>query len=120
MGDGGEGEGSEDGAGSVVRFGPSGTLAPLALPPPPPPRAPLPSQIFGRITRIDRPQITIQPATGALVTVDTTDAVAADQSVPLVVGRAVHVFGPVDATGVWHAQRIERAKDDPALWQPFP
>jgi hypothetical protein len=101
-------------------FGPGGTLAPLVVPPPPPPRAPLPSQIFGRIIRIDTPQITIQPATGPLVTVDTTDAVAADQSVPFVVGRAVHVFGPVDATGVWHAQTIERAKDDPALWQPFP
>jgi hypothetical protein len=101
-------------------FGPSGTLAPLVVPPPTPPRVPLPSQIFGRITRIDRPQISIQPATGALVTVDTTDAVGADQSVPLVVGRAVHVFGPVDATGVWHAQSIERAKDDPTLWQPFP
>jgi hypothetical protein len=101
-------------------FGPGGTLAPLVVPPPRPPGVPLPSQIFGRITRIDRPQITIQPATGALVTVDTTDAAAADQSVPLVVGRAVHVFGPVDVTGVWHAQTIERAKDDPALWQPFP
>jgi hypothetical protein len=101
-------------------FGPGGTAAPLVVPPPPPPRAPLPSQIFGKIIRIDTPQITIQPATGALVTVDTTDAVAADLSVPLVVGRAVHVFGPRDVTGVWHAQTIERAKDDPALWQPFP
>jgi hypothetical protein len=101
-------------------FGPSGTLAPLVVPPPPPPRGPLVSQIFGKIIRIDTPQITIQPATGALVTVDTTAAVAADLSVPLVVGRAVHVFGPMDTTGVWHAQTIERAKDDPALWQPFP
>jgi hypothetical protein len=99
-------------------FGPGGTLAPLVVPPPP--RVPRLSQIFGKITRIDTPQVTIQPATGALVTVDTTDAVAADQSVPFVVGRAIHVFGPIDSTGVWHAQSIERAKDDPALWQPFP
>jgi hypothetical protein len=89
-------------------------------PPPPPPRAPQPSQIFGKITRIDIPQISIQPASGALVIVDTTDAFAAHQSVPLEVGRAVHVFGPVDATGTWHAQTIERAKDDPALWLPSP
>jgi hypothetical protein len=101
-------------------FGPTGTLAPLVVPPPTPPPAPLPSQIFGRITRIDRPQITIQPATGALVIVDTTAAVAADQSVPLVVGRAVHVFGSPDADGLWHAQSIQRAKDAPALWVPFP
>jgi hypothetical protein len=101
-------------------FGPGGTLAPLAVAPPSPPRVPLASQIFGRITRIDTSQITIQPATGAPVTVDTTTAVAADQSVPLVVGRAVHVFGPRDAAGLWHAQTIQRAKDAPALWQPFP
>jgi hypothetical protein len=59
-------------------------------------------------------------ATGALVIVDTTAAVAADQSVPLVVGRAVHVFGSPDADGLWHAQSIQRAKDAPALWVPFP
>jgi hypothetical protein len=100
-------------------FGPGGTLAPLVVPPSVT-RGPLPSQIFGRITRIDTPQITIQPATGALVTVDTTAAVAADQSVPLVVGRAVHVFGSPDTDGLWHAQSIQRAKDAPALWQPFP
>jgi hypothetical protein len=100
-------------------FGPGGTLAPLAVPPPPAPRGPLPSQIFGKIIRIDTPQITIQPATGALVAVDTTPAVAADLSIPLVVGRAVHVFGSPDSDGLWHAQSIERAKDSPALWQPF-
>jgi hypothetical protein len=101
-------------------FGPGGTLAPLAVAPPSPPRELLASQIFGRIIRIGTTQITIQPATGAPVTVDTTTAVAADQSVPLVVGRAVHVFGPRDAAGLWHAQTIQRAKDAPALWQPFP
>lgn len=101
-------------------FGPGGTLAPLAVAPPSPLRVALASQIFGRIIRIDTSQITIQPATGAPVTVDTTTAVAASQSVPLVVGRAVHVFGPRDAAGLWHAQTIQRAKDEPALWQPFP
>jgi hypothetical protein len=99
-------------------FGPGGTLPPLVVPPPTPPRTPFPSQIFGRITRIDTPQITLQPATGALVAVDTTEAVAADQSVPFVVGRAVHVFGAPDTDGLWHARIIERAKDSPALWQP--
>jgi hypothetical protein len=99
-------------------FGPGGTLAPLVVSPPPAPRGPLPSQIFGRITRIDTPQITLQPAIGALVAVDTTPAVAADQSIPLVLGRAVHVFGSPDTDGLWHAQSIERAKDSPALWQP--
>jgi hypothetical protein len=98
-------------------FGPGGTLAPLVVPPPVT-RGPLPSQIFGRITRIDTPQITIQPATGELVSVDTTPAVAADQSIPLVVGSAVHVFGSPDTHGLWRAQSIERAKDSPLLWQP--
>jgi hypothetical protein len=101
-------------------FGPSGTLAPLVVPPPPSPPAPLPSQIFGRITSISAPDITIQPAPGEFVTVDTTAAVEADESVPLVVGRAVHVFGSPDANGLWHANTIQRAKDSPALWQPFP
>jgi hypothetical protein len=96
-------------------FGPGGTLPPLVVPPPPPSRVP---QIFGRITSINTPQITIQPATGALVNVDTTAAVAAEQSVPLVVGRAVQVFGSPDSGGLWHAQIIGRAKDSPALWQP--
>jgi hypothetical protein len=99
-------------------FGPGGTLAPLAVQAPPPPRTPQVSQIFGRIIRIDTPQITIQPATGPLVMVDTTEAVAADLSVVFVVGRAVHVFGAPDIDGLWHAQSIERAKDSPALWQP--
>lgn len=100
-------------------FGPGGTLAPLVVAPPAPARAALPSQIFGKILRIGPSQIIIQPATGRPVTVDTTQAVAADQSVPLVVGRAVHVFGPRDAAGIWHAQQIQRAKDSPALWLPF-
>jgi hypothetical protein len=98
-------------------FGPGGTLAPLVVRPPSAPREPLPSQLFGRIVRIDTPQITIQSATGVLVRVDTTAAVAADQSVLLVVGRAVHVLGAPDTEGLWHAQSIERAKDAPALWQ---
>jgi hypothetical protein len=102
-------------------FGPSGTLAPLVVPPPKLPPGPLPSQIFGRITSINAPHITIQPAAGAPVTVDTTAAVEADQSVPLVVRRAVHVFGSPDASGLlWHANSIQRAKDSPALWLPFP
>jgi hypothetical protein len=105
--------------GALNIFGPSGTLAPLAVGPPITPLA-LPSQIFGRITRINAPDITIQPAPGEFVTVDTTAAVEADQSVPLVVGRAVHVFGSPDANGLWHANSIQRAKDSPALWQPFP
>jgi hypothetical protein len=100
-------------------FGPGGTLPPLVVSPPPPPRVPLASQIFGRIIRIDTSQIIIKPATGAPVMVDTTNAVTADQSVPLVVGRAVHVFGPRDAAGIWHAQAIQRAKDSPRLWLPF-
>jgi hypothetical protein len=99
-------------------FGPGGTLPPLVVPPPPPPRAPQIPQIFGRITSIHTPQITIQPVSGALVNVDTTAAVAAEQSVPLVVGRAVQVFGSPDSSGLWHAQIITRAKDSPALWQP--
>ncbi|MDB6091374.1 MAG: hypothetical protein JWN85_4158 [Gammaproteobacteria bacterium] len=81
---------------------------------------PLVSQIFGKIIRIDPAQITITPADGAPVTVDTTEAVAAVQRARLVVGRAVHVFGSRDATGVWHAHSIQLAKDDRALWQPFP
>jgi hypothetical protein len=101
-------------------FGPGGTLAPLVVPPPPPPRVPLAPQIFGRITSINPPQITIQPASGALVNVDTTAAVAAEQSIPLVVGRAVQVLGSLDTDGLWHAQIIEPAKDSPALWQPSP
>jgi len=100
-------------------FGPGGTLPPLVMAAPRRAQA-LVSQIFGRIIRIDTSQITIQPATGAPVTVDTTNAVTADQSVPLVLGRAVHVFGPRDAAGIWHAQAIQRAKDSPDLWQPFP
>jgi hypothetical protein len=99
-------------------FGRGGTLAPLVVPPPPPPRVPLLPQIFGRITSINPPQITIQPASGPLVNVDTTAAVAAEQCVPLVVGRAVEVLGSLDTDGLWHAQIIEPAKDSPALWQP--
>jgi hypothetical protein len=101
-------------------FGPRGTLAPLVVPPPPPTRAPQTPQIFGRIISIHTPQITIKPASGALVNVDTTAAVAAEQSIPLVVGRAVQVLGSPDTDGLWHAQIIEPAKDSPALWQPTP
>src|ERR1700694_2469365 len=45
-------------------FGPSGTLAPLVVAAPTGPPAPLPRQIFGKITRINAPDITIQAAAG--------------------------------------------------------
>jgi len=100
-------------------FGPGGTLPPLVVAPPQRVQTSA-GQIFGRIIRIDTAQITIEPATGGPVTVDTTAAVAANRSVPLVVGHAVHVFGRRDAAGVWQAQEIQRAKEEPELWQSSP
>ncbi len=98
-------------------FAPGGTLAPVVVPPPPPPSAPLPSQIYGIVTSVDTLQITLKPQTGAPVLVDTSAAEQAHQSVPLVVGKAVHVFGPF-SNGAWHAERILRAKDSPESWVP--
>ncbi|MGF6840506.1 hypothetical protein QF001_004373 [Paraburkholderia youngii] len=98
-------------------FAPGGTLAPVVVPPPTTPPGPLPSQIYGIVTSVGTLQITIQPQTGAPVLVDTSAADQAHLSVPHVVGKAVHVFGPFSG-GAWHAERILRAKDDPESWVP--
>ncbi|MDB5789879.1 hypothetical protein [Caballeronia mineralivorans] len=98
-------------------FAPGGTRAPLVVPPPPTPPAPLPSQIYGIVTSVDTLQITIKPQTGVPVLVDTSAAEQAHLSVPLVVGKAVHVFGSF-SSGAWHAERILRAKDSPESWVP--
>ncbi|MEX3856301.1 hypothetical protein AB3X94_19905 [Paraburkholderia sp. BR10923] len=98
-------------------FAPGGTRAPVVVQPPPAPPASLPSQIYGIVASVGTLQITIQPQTGAPVLVDTSAAEQAHLSVPLVVGKAVHVFGPF-SSGAWHAERILRAKDDPESWVP--
>ncbi|MBC8752560.1 hypothetical protein OKW43_003497 [Paraburkholderia sp. WC7.3g] len=98
-------------------FGPGGTHAPLVVPPPASPPAPLPSQIYGIVTSVGTLQIAIQPQTGGPALVDTSAAEQAHLSVPLVVGKAVHVFGPF-SSGAWHAERILRAKDSPESWVP--
>jgi hypothetical protein len=73
-------------------------------------------EIYGKIQSIKGTLVTLQTRTGTLVQVDVKPAVAAQRSVPLIVGRAIAVKGKDDKAGVLHAEILQRAKDSSILW----
>ena len=73
-------------------------------------------EIYGTIQNIKGTLVTLQKRDGKLVQVDAKEAVKAQRSVPLVVGRAIAVKGTVDKVGILHAEILQRAKDSSVLW----
>src|SRR5579864_344576 len=80
------------------------------------PADPSQHEIFGTISSVNGPQLTVQTRTGSLLNVDATVAIENDQCIGLEVGGAVDIQGTFDANGVLQANSIQRAKDSPALW----
>jgi hypothetical protein len=74
------------------------------------------SNVFGKIIELNGAQMTIQTREGQPVTVDVTAALAAHQTTPLLLGRAVDVLGTVGPGGVVRADAIRHAKDSVAGW----
>jgi hypothetical protein len=73
-------------------------------------------EIYGKIQTIKGTLVTLQTRTGSLVQVDAKEAMEAQRSAPLVVGRAIAVKGTIDKAGVLHAEILQRAKDSSTLW----
>ena len=72
--------------------------------------------LFGRITIIKGDLVTIRSADGVLINIDTRTAKASNEATVLVVGQAINARGFYSEQGVFTAEGVLRAKDDPALW----
>jgi len=84
-------------------------------------RAALPAgqhEIYGTVQAIDGSTIVIVKRSGEFAKVDAAAAFAKFLAVAPSVGRAVLVRGAVDEGGVMHAETMQRAQDNPELWQP--
>jgi hypothetical protein len=68
------------------------------------------------ITTVNGDVITVETRNGALVDVDATEAVESYQSVVLLVDEAVRMLGSYNASNVFQATVITRAKA--SLWPP--
>jgi hypothetical protein len=75
-------------------------------------------QLYGTISRVDGPQLTIEARNQRTVQVDASAAIKSSRAIVLGVGRSVNVLGSYDANGVLHAQSIQRAKTSSAGWPP--
>ena len=75
-------------------------------------------EIFGTITTINGDLITVETRNGALVDVDATEAVESYQSVVLLVDKTVRMLGSYNASNVFQATVITRAKASAKLWPP--
>lgn len=73
-------------------------------------------EIFGTISSINGSQLILQTRNGSLIPVETSAAVANDQSVNLEVGEAIDVRGTLGPNGALLASSIQHAKASPELW----
>jgi hypothetical protein len=76
------------------------------------------AELFGTISQIQGNQLTVETRTGKQVTIDATPALNAQQSTPLIPGRAVDILGTLGPAEVVRADVIRQAKPDPAGWDP--
>ncbi|MGD0190009.1 MAG: hypothetical protein ABSD74_04630 [Rhizomicrobium sp.] len=73
-------------------------------------------EIYGTIESVDGARILLRLRNTTSVTIDASQAIDEQNTVPLVVGNAVGVDGVYDKAGVFDASAIFRAKESPALW----
>jgi Domain of unknown function (DUF5666) len=94
-----------------------GPAVPLAIPAAPQP-AITQHELYGTITALNSPSLTVETRTGARVTVDASAAIAADQSIELSLDKNVLVVGDYNQSMVLLATSITRAKNNPNVWPP--
>ena len=75
-------------------------------------------EIFGTISSVHGNSISVATRSGALVDVDATEALDSYQSVVLLVGEPVRMLGTYNASNVFQAAAITRAKASAQLWPP--
>ena len=72
--------------------------------------------VNGTVVELDGPTLWLRTRTETL-RVDVSDAERAYQTVPLVAGKAVTVYGHREKGGAVRADSIDYAPDSPALWK---
>jgi len=75
-------------------------------------------ELFGTITTVNGDMLTVATRKGALVNVDATEAVQTYQSIVLLVDEPVRMLGSYNATNIFQATVITRAKASSRLWPP--
>ncbi len=73
-------------------------------------------ELFGTISKVQGNQLIIETRDGKQLTIDATPALTAQESTPLVDGRAVDILGTEELGGVVRADVIRHAKDAPTSW----
>ncbi len=75
-------------------------------------------EISGTVQSIDGSALTVRTRSGALIRVDGAAAVANFKAAPPSIGHGILVRGTIDESGVVHAETLQHAKDNPAMWRP--
>ncbi|MGD0192089.1 MAG: hypothetical protein ABSD74_15220 [Rhizomicrobium sp.] len=80
--------------------------------------APGEHEIHGTVRSMNGNLITIATRTGELVTIDSTQAESKSRMAQPSVGHALVARGAMTGAGVFKADTIMHAKNNPAIWQP--
>jgi hypothetical protein len=73
-------------------------------------------EVFGILVNSEGGRLKVRDRTGKIIEVDATVAIRENHSVPLAIGRAVHLGGTYDAAGVLHVAAVLRARMSAADW----
>lgn len=109
---------------TLAIFGLGTAAAVSALPTPKPPvdmRAKLATgehEIYGTVRAINNAKLTVEKRDGSTITVDASRAKARFRMAEPSVGHALLARGTYDGEGVFIANTILHAKDNPAMWYP--
>ena len=73
-------------------------------------------EVYGILVSAEGGRLKIRDRAEKIIEVDATVAILEYHSIPLTVGRAVHLGGTYDSAGVLHAATIQRARMSAAAW----
>lgn len=73
-------------------------------------------EVFGILVSSDDGRLKVRDRAGKIIEVDATVAVREYHSVPLAIGRALHLVGTYDSAGVLHVATVLRARMSAADW----
>jgi hypothetical protein len=75
-------------------------------------------EVYGILVSAEGGRLVVRDRTEKIIEVDATVAIREYHSVPLVIGRAVHLGGTYDGAGVLHVATVLRARMSAADWPP--
>lgn len=73
-------------------------------------------EVFGILVSSEGGRLKVRDRTGKIIEVDATVAVREYHSVPLAIGRALHLVGTLDSAGVLHVATVLRARMSATDW----